>query len=71
MRKAAEERRDALIKQARSECRRTVRELKLISRKINAPIPKKPQLEPTGDLSTMTVRQAAEIVLGQLPSQCG
>jgi len=63
-RAGTEERRDALIKQARSEYRRTVRELKLISRKINAPIPKKPQLEPSGDLSPMTIRQAAEFVLG-------
>ncbi|NOZ41482.1 MAG: hypothetical protein GXP24_14835 [Planctomycetes bacterium] len=63
LRKAAEKRRDALIKQARGEYRKTVRELRAMSERLDKPVPKKPRLEPTGDFSTMTVREAAETVL--------
>ena len=63
LRQAAEQRRDALIKQARGEYRKTVRELKAMSERLDKPVPKKPRLEPTGDFSTMTVREATETVL--------
>jgi len=63
LRKVAQQRRDALVKQARNEYRNTVRELKAITKRVEAAIPKKPRVESGNDFSALSPIDAAEVVL--------